>query len=150
MLRVVNNFGSINRRSFLPEFQMTEKKLEFGSIYFKNITMLTKGIDISQYENLLEFIFIEIFPLWDKYRIMCYNGSGPVLEDCPFASDQLIQSFDVFLSEFVLELVNYEKEISWESVKKYSKCMILQQYEEIPIDPFWAHKKHQFSLNERS
>jgi len=73
----------------------------------------------TDYRNMTDFLFCEIFPHWKKYCDQYYYNDGPKMKDDETISKKQINAFDTILSEYVLDTVegidfnNY----TWEEFK---------------------------------
>ena len=86
-------------------FPNTERLLMENEEFQEAIYYVAKRKKVANYNDLLDFLFCEIFPVPWRYKcFQYYNDKGKRLKDEGMTEDEL-NALDYFLSEFVLKFL---------------------------------------------
>ena len=103
-------------------FPLTEQKLRDNNNYEEAIKEISPYRLMSKYKTIIDFIFCEIFTDWKELCHKFYSGEGPCMTESVNVSPEIIESFDIILSDLVLEASlelykNKDNKYTWKTFK---------------------------------
>ena len=95
-------------------FEQTEDLIFKDDDYIEAIEFVARSKKMERYQDLIDFLFCEIFTEW---RLSCFNyykGKGQLLKDHPKMTQEMINSYDLFMVHVALPtmLASYRERLN--------------------------------------
>lgn len=103
-------------------FPLTEDRINDSDVQYA-IRFIASRKNMDKYRSMMDFIFVETFPIPWKFKCFkYYNGRGVQIIDDKDVTDHELKRYDVIMSKILIEvclqLANDEREIGWATANK--------------------------------